>query len=195
VSPIPARLCAVAVILFAFVGSLGAGERTGRKTLVDDWEDGRVIVRRTLYSLVFDERARFMPFFKRHDRVAGLTVATPTAAYYQFDARREYEDPIVSRDPDGVLVALRDRYRRSAHLEMASVQEVEGVMLVRYEPGAELVVSNLHVDRDRVRVDLRRPDERGTATTLTVQWPAPFSGELLELPLVEQVLERYIQRR
>jgi hypothetical protein len=78
---------------------------------------------------------------------------------------------------------------------MASVQEVEGVMLVRYEPGAELVVSDLHVDRDRVRVDLRRPDERGTATTLTVQWPAPFSGELLELPLVEQVLERYIQRR
>jgi hypothetical protein len=135
-----------------------------------------------------------MPLVKRNGRTIGLTVATPTDTYYRFASQREYEDDVVDRDPARVLELLKDRYRRSAHLDTDNVQEIEAVMLVRFEPGVQLKVQRVSIEDDEVRVLLRRPGDDLT-TTLTVKWAAPFSRELVESALIDNVLNRYLARQ
>lgn len=177
------------------VVSLHGAAPSGKKAFVDLWEDRAVIVTRTLYSIVFDERSRVVPLLKHEGRVSGLTMATPSGMYYQFDARRDSEDDIMARDPNQIVSLLRDQYRRSTHLEIGNVQDVEPVLLVRYEPGVELFVRKVQIERDRVRLLLHRERKGDLATTLTVEWPVPLSKELTESAVIEGVFSRFITRR
>ena len=67
-------------------------------------------------------------------------------------------------------------------------------MLVRYEPGAELIVRTIQIERDYVRLFLHRNRDSDLATTLTVQWPVPLSKELTESSLLDNVLARFVGR-
>lgn len=169
-------------------------DATGSKAFTNAWEGHKVVLTRTLYSLVFDERSRALPLFKRQDRVAGLTVGTPSEIYYQFDARRDSEDDVIDRDPNRLVSQLQTQYRRSTSLDIGNVQEVQAVMLVRYEPGVTLVVRKVQFERDRVRLMLHKPEDSDLATTVTVKWPVPWSKDLTEATLIDGVLSRFITK-
>ena len=170
-----------------------AAAQSNKKAFLDAWEDRGVALKRTLYSVVYDERRRFLPVTKQQGKIAGLTVATPSDIYYQFEARRDTEDDIVGRDPNAIVTALRAQYRRSTHVEIGNVTDVEPVVLVRYEPGVVLFVRKVRIERDRVRLMLynKAGDE---ATTLTVKWPVPLSKELTESAIIERVLDTFLSR-
>jgi hypothetical protein len=190
----PLRAAAlVAGIALASAVTLRAADDSEKKAFVADWQGRPVVLKRTLYSVVYDERPRFAPLARQDGKIAGLTVVTPSSVYYQFDARRDSEDDIVGRDPNAVVTTLREQYRRSTHLEIGNVKDVEPVLLVRYEPGVELIVKKVQIERDRVRLLLyKRTGE--TATTLTVKWPAPLTKELTESPVIEDVLGNFLTR-
>ena len=189
------RLASVSAIVVAAVTlSLHAAE-SGKKSFVAAWQDRSVVLKRPLFSIVFDERSKWLPMFTREGRVTGLTVGTPSALYYQFDARRDAEEDIVATDPNVIVSTLRDQYRRSAYLEIGNVQDVQAIMLVRYEPGVELVIKKVQIDRDRVRLLLHKDRKGDLSTTLTVKWPVPLSKELSESAVIEDILDRYFTRR
>lgn len=188
-------LCAVTLVIATTGTILHGGEPSGKKAFLTAWEERTVVLKRTLYSIVFDERSRVLPLLKRQGRISGLTMATPSDAYYQFDARRDSEDDIIARDPNRIVSTLREQYRRSTHLEIGNVQDVEPVMLVRYEPGVELFVKKLQIERDRVRLLLHKDRTADLATTLTVKWPVPLSKELTELANIDDVMSRFVARR
>ena len=199
--PLP-RLCRVrrhfaSILVFAIATAvpLLSADASGRKTFLTAWQNRTVVLRRPLYSIVYDERSRWVPLAKHDGRVAGLTVGTPSAMYYQFDARRDSEDDIIESDPNALVSRLRDQYRRSTALELGNVQDVEPVLLVRYEPGTALVVKKIQIERDRVRLLLHKDRDSDLATTLTVKWPAPLSKELTESAPIEGVLARFVTRR
>lgn len=181
------------IVAAGAVPSIEAAGESNKKAFLTAWQDRGVALKRTLYSIVYDERRRFMPSTKQEGKVAGLTVATPSDVYYQFDARRDSEDDIRGRDPNAIVTALREQYRRSTHLEIGNVKDVEAVMLVRYEPGVVLVVGKVQIERDRVRLLLHNR-EGETATTLTVKWPAPLSKDLTESAVIEGVLDKFLVR-
>ena len=189
-----ARRVILTFVLLAFTAVSVTAAPSGPKAFANAWEGRTVLLTRTLYSLVFDERSRALPLFKRQGRVAGLTVGTPSDIYYQFDARRESEDDVIDRDPNRLLSQLRTQYRRSTHLEIGNVQDVQAVLLVRYEPGVRLVVRKVQFERDRVRLMLNKPEDDDLATTVTVKWPAPWSKDLTEATLIDGVLTRFITR-
>ena len=188
------RRLALTLVLVALAAVSGTAAPAGTRAFTDAWEGRRVILTRTLYSLVFDERVRALPLFKRQGKVAGLTVGTPSEIYYQFDARRDSEDDVSDRDPNRLLTQLRTQYRRSTHLEIGNVQDVQALLLVRYEPGVTLVVRKVQFERDRVRLSLHKPEDSDLATTVTVKWPAPFSKDLTESTLIDGVLKRFVTR-
>jgi hypothetical protein len=173
--------------------TLRAADDSEKKAFVADWQGRAVVVKRTLYSVVYDERRRFAPLVRDESKIAGLTVATPSNVYYQFDARRDSEDDIVGGDPNAIVTALREQYRRSTHLEIGNVKDVDPVLLVRYEPGVELVVKKVRIERDRVRLLLHKRTGE-TATTLTVKWPAPLTKELTESAVIEDVIRNFLTR-
>jgi hypothetical protein len=182
---------AITIVVAAATLSLHAAE-SEKKNFVAAWQDRSVVLKRTLFSIVFDERSKWLPMFKHEDRVTGLTVGTPSATYYQFEARRESEEDVIAADPNVIVSTLRDQYRRSAYLEIGNVQDVQALVLMRYEPGVELVVKKVQIERDRVRLLLHKGD---LTTTLTVKWPVPLSKELSESAVIEDVLDRYVTRR
>lgn len=155
--------------------SLHAGEESGRRAFVTAWHDQAVILKQTLYSVAYDGADGVST--KRH--VSGLTVATPATMYFRFDAPGESEHDLVGLDPDR-LVSNLDVY--------------EEAVLVTYERGMELIVSGVEIDRDLVRISLRRNGSDVLATTLTVQWPTALSHELSESALIEGVLARFFVR-
>jgi hypothetical protein len=192
----PTRLAVILVAALAAGAALHAAERSGRKAFQAAWVGRSVVVKRTLYSVVFDERSRVLPIFKHRDRVSGLTVVTPTGTfYYQFDARRDSEDDIVDRNPEGIVSQLRKQYFRSMHLDNGAVQDIEPLMLVRYSPGVEFIVRKVQIDRDRVRLSLHKAGENDPSTTLTVKVPAPLSDEFTESALIDAAVSLFVVRK
>jgi hypothetical protein len=139
----PIRRVLILYVALAAVASLHAAERSGKQAFQNAWVGRSVVVKRALYSVVFDERSRVLPVIKHRDRVSGLTVVTPTGiSYYQFDARRDSEDDIVDQDPDAIVSKMRKQYFRSMHLDDGAVQDVEPFTLVRYSPGVAFISSS-----------------------------------------------------
>jgi hypothetical protein len=189
------RLVLILLVALPAAASLHAADRSGKKAFQDAWVGRRVVVKRVLYSVVFDERSRVLPLIKHRDRVSGLTVVTPTGtSYYQFDARRDSEDDIVDQDPNGILSELRKQYVRDKHLDIGNVQDIEPLMLVQYSPGVAFIVRKVQIDRDRVRLYFHKDGEADLATTLTVKFPTPLSSELTESPLIDDALTRFVTR-
>jgi hypothetical protein len=191
----PLRLVLILPVALAAAASLHAAERSGKKAFQDAWVGRSVVVKRTLYSVVFDERNRVLPLIKHRDRVSGLTVVTPTGTfYYQFDARRDSEEDIVDQDPNRILSELRKQYFRDKHLDIGNVQDIEPLMVVRYSPGVAFIVRKVQIDRDRVRLYFHKDGEADLATTLTVKFPTPLSNEFTESPLIDDALTRFVTR-
>ena len=188
------RFIAVLAVALATI-PVHAGAQSGRRAWVSSWKEQTVVLRHTLYSLVFDERSRIAPILKRQNRVSGLTVGTSSDTYYQFDARRNSEQDVVDRDPNRIVSTLQQQYHRSEHLDIGNTQDVEAVMLVRYEPGVELFVKDVQFERDHARLMLHQNRKGDLATTLTVKWPVPLSAELIESALIDSVLSRFITRK
>jgi len=191
----PIRLVLILLVALAAAASLHAAERSGKKAFQDAWAGRRVVVKRVLYSVVFDERSRVLPIIKHRDRVSGLTVVTPTGTfYYQFDARRDSEDDIIDLDPDRIVSEMKKQYFRTMYLDNGAVQDIEPLMLVRYSPGVAFIVRKVQIDRDRVRLYFHKDGEADLATTLTVKFPTPLSSELTESPLIDDALTRFVTR-
>ena len=188
------RFIALLTIVLATI-PLHAGAQSGRKAFVSSWKEQTVVVRQTLYSLVFDERSRIVPMLKRQNRVSGLTVGTSSGTYYQFDARRSSEQDVVDRDPNRIVSTLQEQYHRSEHLDIGNTQDVETVMLVRYEPGVELFVRDVQFERDHARLVLHKDRKGDLATTVAVKWPVPLTAELTESALIDSVLSRFVTRK
>jgi hypothetical protein len=189
------RLVLMLLVALAAAASLHAAELSGKRAFHNAWVGRRVVVKRVLYSVVFDERSRVLPIVKHRDRVSGLNVVTPTGtSYYQFDARRDSEEDIVDQDPDRIVSKMKDQYYRSMHLDNGAVQDIEPLMLVRYSPGVAFIVRKVQIDRDRVRLYFHKDGEADLATTLTVKFPTPLSNELTESPLIDDALTRFVTR-
>jgi hypothetical protein len=192
----PIRLVLILCVALAAAASLHAAERSGREAFRHAWTGRTVVVKRTLYSVVFDERSRVLPVIKHQDRVSGLTVVTPTGtSYYQFDSRRKEEEDIVDQNPDGIVAQMRKQYFRSMHLDNGAVQDIEALMLVRYSPGVSFIVRKVQIERDRVRLYLHKDGEGDLATTLTMKFPTPLSKEFTESPLIDDALTRFVMRK
>src|SRR5262245_66269445 len=85
------RVVVVALSIW-FATAVGVAE-TPLKTFASNWQGRRVVLKRPLYSLVYDEVGRMGG--KTLGKTEGLTVATPLPdQYYLFDGRR--------REPDAV---------------------------------------------------------------------------------------------
>ena len=187
------RIAALAILLAASF-PVAAGSNQTRKSFVDIWQGKRVAVKRTLFTLVYDERGKLGRTYK--GKREGLMVVTPSAGtYFQFDGRDSEQD-IASSDPQQLMDQISELYRRQTSLEIGFYLRIEPLLLVRYEPGGALVVKDVRVDRSRVRISFASvagdapPDQ--LATALTVQWPTDLSPSLTERPLIDALIRQFV---
>ncbi len=73
------------------------------------------------------------------------------------------------------------------------------VSLAAYDPGVELVVSGVKIDRDVVILVLapvgagRSTDD--AVTSLRIKWPMPFSKSFSVKDLIENLIDRFVEAR
>ena len=188
----PAASIAVAALVLTATVLVSAENQ--QKAFENSWVGRHVVVKRTLYSLVYKEqRIRGSVEVKRD----GLTVVTPFAGnYFQFDGRRHVDD-IMEQDVQRISDSVKVAYQQSKLLDEGFSQVVDPLLLTRYDPGTELIVRTARVNREMVRLELAQvtDGEKDIATSLTVQWPAPLSKTFSERVNVEGLIQEFLTVR
>lgn len=186
------RLIPLVAALMSMASVVAAGDRP-QQSFVKTWQGRRVIVRRPLFSLVYNERGLLgnTSTGKRD----GLTVVTPSEGMYlQFDGRQGRDD-VVGRDPQSMVRAVAAAYEGDS-LDVRKYRRVEPLLIARYDPGVELVVVSVRLDRDTVKlgfVQENGPDGADApVTSLTIKWPVPLSKSFTERAVVEQLILPFV---
>jgi hypothetical protein len=188
-----ARRFAASVVAIASITAVELAAESPQQAILKSWEGQDVVVKRTLFALVYKERGRLGN--TSSPRRDGLTVVTPNrAVYFQFDGRQGRDD-VIQRDPQKILEAVNSEYQGDG-LEVRSYRKLEALVLTRYDAGVRLTVKSVKIDRDVVRFGFAEaagsisPDD--LAVTLTVKWPVPLSKALTERPLIENLVRQYV---
>jgi hypothetical protein len=181
-----------ALVVFHLSVIVAAAADRPQQAFVRDWEGKHVVVARTLFSLVYNERGLLGN--TTSGKRDGLVVVTPfEGTYMQFDGRQGRDD-VVERDPQAVVNGVATAYAPDS-LDVRQYRKVEPVMMARYDAGVELVVSSVRIARDSVRLVLALPtDPQGDApvTSLTVRWPMPLSKSLSEREPIENLIRGFL---
>jgi hypothetical protein len=163
------------------------------KAFAKEWEGRRVLLKGTLYTLVYDEVGRLGA--TKRGKAEGLTVATPVSGTYYRFLGRQGRPEIVAHDPNQLVDQISTGYKRSKHFEIGTVSMVEPIKLVRYSPGVELVVQGVATDGKSVSFLFHaRGATAGSqaATSLTIEWPTALSPEFTERPTIEALALQFI---
>jgi len=163
-----------------------------RETFTRTWVGRTVLLKQALFTLSYDERGVMGQ--TRRDKRDGLNVVTPfNGSHLQFDGRQKQDD-IVESNAQRLVDKVTATYRGDS-LAVRQYQTVQPQLLHRYDPGVELTVSKILVERDFVRVllaDAKTPFGDEPAASLTVRWPAPFSKSFEERGVIEGLIAQYL---
>jgi len=188
------RVCSASLVALVVAAAAAASADTNQKAFEKQWTGRRVVLKRTLYSLVYHERGRGG---EPHLGRSGLMVVTPfTGTYFQFDGRRHVDD-VVELDFQKMINSVRAAYRRDRVLDEGWVQDIDPVLVERYEPGGEMLVRVARVERDVVRLELMKTAGTGDegVTSLTVKWPLILSKPFSERGNVEALIQQFLALR
>src|SRR4029434_5532874 len=120
---------AASVVALASITVVALSAETQQEAFVKSWEGQDVVVKQTLYALVYNERGRLgNTHGARRD---GLTVVTPSQGeYFQFDGRQG-RDEVIQRDPQKILEVVNVEYQGDG-LDVRSYRKLEALLLTRY---------------------------------------------------------------
>jgi hypothetical protein len=89
--------------------------------------------------------------------------------------------------------AVSAEYERNA-LDARSYRKLEPLAIEQFVPGAELVVSDVRIERDAVKPEFGQPDgSKDTTTSLRVKWLLPLSPSFSERTNLEDLLQRFVE--
>lgn len=182
----------MATMVILLLASTPTRGDSAMQAYVKGWSGTHVVVKQPLYTLVYNERGRLGKTYR--GKRSGLTVTTPSSGtYFQFDGQNSEED-IADTDPDRLMKRISETYRRTTMLTEGPVQKIEPLLLVRYDPGVELVVSAVRVEFDRVRLTFAKDgsEDDDIATSLSIKWPAPLSPALSERANLDALIRRFV---
>ncbi len=189
--PISRRLALTLIILILAAAPPIRAAESKAAAFRREWQDRTVSVHRTLITMVYDERGRIGATYR--GKREGLTVNTPTKGYYYLFPGRQSVDDLSATDADRLVDLVKTRYRRDRHLDSDSVQMITPLHLIQYVRGIELVVRRVEIERSAVRLELFKTEPADEfATSLTVQWPTPFSSDFHERAEIENVIRGFL---
>jgi len=185
------RVWGASIVALVVAAATVTSADSNQKAFEKQWTGRRLLVKRPLYSLVYNERSLAGAIRQGRD---GLTVVTPfEGTFFQFNGRFRTDD-VVESDVEKIAPLVTVAYRKDRLVD-SSVQVIEPVMLARYDPGVELIVRAARIQKDIVRLELVRDGEEELATTLTVKWPLYISKSFSERGNVEALIQAYLTAR
>ena len=178
--------------LLACLGSTLEAE-SAQRAFVQAWIGRSVVLKHVLYSLIYNERGKLGT--TRTGQRDGVVIATPLrGVFFQFDGRQG-RDPVVVSDSEVLMRAVDAQYEANT-LDVRSYRKLTPHAVHRFELGTALVVSQVRVDVDQVKLEFVESDGgKEIMTSLRIKWPLPFSPSFNERASVEDVLRRFVEIR
>ena len=181
----------IMALLVLTAASTSVNAESPQQAFVKAWKGQAVVVKTELYSLVFNERG-LLGTTKSGRREGLLVVTSARRGYLQFDGRQGRET-VVAYDPTELVKAVSTAYQPDT-LDVRPYRKLEPVAIERFVAGAELVVTNVRIERDEVRLELELPDgNKDSSTSLRVKWPLPLSPSFGERVELEELLRRFVE--
>jgi hypothetical protein len=185
---------AALAVLATAVSVLFAGENP-QQAFAKNWEGRTVVLKQSLYTLVYDERSRIGKV--REGKRDGLTVVTPfEGSYLQFDGRRGRDD-IKETEPQRLKDAVATAYVGESLLALEASRTIEPIVISRHEPGVECVVRKILLSRYTVKLVFASRSgidgDQDPLTSLTVKWPVPLSKSLTEREAIENLIRVFVE--
>jgi hypothetical protein len=184
-----------ALVVLASAGSVLSAGENAQQAFAKNWEGRTVVLKQTLYTLVYDERSRIG--MVREGKRDGLTVVTPfEGTYLQFDGRRGRDD-IKETEAQRLKDAVATAYISDALFELEASRTIVPILVNRHDAGVECVVRKVQLDRYSVRLLLASAGgvdgDHDSLTSLTVKWPVPLSKSLSERDSIENLIQRFVE--
>jgi hypothetical protein len=187
------RMTLAFLVLATAVSVLSAGENP-QQAFAKNWEGRTVVLKQTLFTLVYDERSRIG--MVREGKRDGLTVVTPSeGTYLQFDGRRGRDD-IKETEPQRLKDMVATAYVGESLLALEASRTIEPIVINRHEAGVECVVRKILLSRYSVKLVFASSGidgEQDQLTSLTVKWPVPLSKSLTERESIENLIRRFVE--
>jgi len=187
------RVTSALAVVFTALSVLSAGENP-QQAFAKNWEGRTVVLKRPLYTLVYDERSRIGVV--REGKRDGLTVVTPSdGTYLQFDGRRGRDD-IKETEPQRLKDAVATAYVGESLLALEASRTIEPIVISRHEAGVECVVRKILLSRYTVKLVFASngiDGEQDQLTSLTVKWPVPLSKSLTERETIENLIRVFVE--
>jgi hypothetical protein len=181
----------IITLLVAAGMAASVGAESPQQAFVKAWKGQAVVVKSELYSLVYNERG-LLGTTKSGRREGLLVVTSSQRGYLQFDGRQGRET-VVAYDPTELVNAVSTAYQPD-NLDVRQYRKLEPVAIERFVAGAELVVTNVRIERDEVRLELELPDgNKDSSTSLRVKWPLPLSPSFSERVELEGLLRQFVE--
>jgi len=190
-----ARRVTLALIVLAAGVSAVAAADSPQQAFARSWEGRTVVLKQTLYTLVYDERSRIGKV--QAGKREGLTVVTPfEGTYFQFDGRRGRDD-IKDTQPQRLRESVAKAYVGDSALELEASSAIEPGIISRHEAGVECVVRKIQLGRNTVKLVFASTSgahgDQDPFTSLTVKWPVPLSKSLTERDSIESLIRRFVE--
>jgi hypothetical protein len=183
---------AISALLVLACTTITVDAESPRQAFVKAWKGQSVVVKTALYSLVYNERGRLGN--TRGGRREGLLVVTSTGEHFQFDGRQG-RDTVIAQDPALLVNAVSAAYQGNT-LDVRPYRRIEPLGIEQFVPGAELVVKDVRIERDEVKLEFEQADgSTDTTTSLRIRWPLPLSPSFSEQPHLEGLLRRFVEIR
>jgi len=186
------RVTLAFTVLATAVSAVATAENP-QQAFAKNWEGRTVVLKQTLYTLVYDERSRIG--MVREGKRDGLTVVTPSeGTYLQFDGRRGRDD-IKETEPQRLKDAVATAYVGESLLALEASRTIEPIVINRHEAGVECVVRKILLSRYTVRLVFASgiDGDQDPFTSLTVKWPVPLSKSLTERESIENLIRRFVE--
>lgn len=164
-----------------------------QRAFVKAWTGQPVVLKRMLYSLIYNERGKLGT--TRNGQREGVLVTTPLRGeYFQFDGRQGRDD-VFAMNPELLVKAVFTEYEPDA-LDVRPYRKLDPLAVHRFEPGVALVVNDVRIERDEVTLAFAEPGGgKNPVTSLRIKWPLPLSPTLSERPALEDVVRRFVEAK
>lgn len=90
-----------------------------------------------------------------------------------------------------MIAAVNTAYQPDA-LDVRAYRKLDALSVARYDPGAQMYVTGVRVDRDEVRIQLAVARGGVPATALRVKWPMRLSPSFDEREVIERRVQQFL---
>ena len=189
------RLAPVVLLSLGLTASVTAADSPA-DIFKREWKGRKVVLVQTLYTIQYPSVGALSPG-RVGTRSAAITIVSPEKGTYYLIQPKGNE--IADSDPERLLTRVT-ALTANQKLESLAGDNRRNVtaspaVLLSYKPGERMIVDDVFMQNQWVRLDLNDEFHKGGphTTSLLIEWPKRVSKEFTERQAIEELIQKFLK--